>query len=122
MDDSNNDLNLRYYDAAYLGDVDTVRECLDAGADPNVHTIDRAPTETYSRCYTVGETPLHLAAAFGDLEMIRLLVDAGANPDAKDADGHTPWAYFSRGQRGTEPFVPISDFSSMASLLAPDPK
>lgn len=66
--------------------VESVEDCLDAGADPNEQ--DRW-----------GYTPLHFAAAFNDdPEIISLLVDAGADLEARDKEwGATPlhWAAWS---------------------------
>ncbi len=70
-----------FYQAAGKGDLDTLRQLLDRGADPNfasiVNAIDR------------GHTPLH-NACFGDsAAAVRLLIERGADPN-KRFDYHSP--------------------------------
>lgn len=69
---------------------------LDAGANPNVATLDGAITGGFMRdARTKGETPLHRAAAFGNEETIRLLLERGAKVDARDANGDSPLSWGS---------------------------
>ena len=69
---------------------------LAAGADPNASTVPGAPTGSFMRdCRTVGETPLHRAAAFGTARAVQMLLDAGANREARDANGDTPLSWAS---------------------------
>jgi len=90
--------------AASFGFEEAANECvqrlLDAGADPNVNTATRIESGTWATgVYTMGETPLHLAATFGDEAMVRLLVDAGADIHAEDGYGHTPIVWCARARR-----------------------
>jgi ankyrin repeat protein len=69
---------------------------LDAGADPNVATLDGAVTGGFMRdARTKGETPLHRAAAFGNEGTIGLLLERGAKVDARDANGDSPLSWGS---------------------------
>jgi uncharacterized protein len=73
-----------------------VKLLLDAGADPNAHTIPGRETGAFMRdVRTRGETPLHRAAAFGDETMIQLLLDKGADRRLRDANGDTPLSWAS---------------------------
>ncbi len=63
--------------ASASGEVGSVQELLEGGADPN------AANER-------GETALSLAAQFGRTEVIALLLGRGALVDAPDTDGVTP--------------------------------
>jgi len=72
-----------------------VRLLLEKGADPNAATKPGAETGAFMRdVRTLGETPLHRAAAFAGADVIRLLLDAGADRERRDAKGDTPltWA------------------------------
>jgi uncharacterized protein len=64
-------------DAAFKGDIDTVKQLLDKGVNPNSKDSD-------------GETALHYAALKGRTEVVMLLLKKGANPNIKDKDGGTP--------------------------------
>jgi hypothetical protein len=64
-------------EAAARGDVDVVRELLDAGADPNVADDD-------------GWTALHLAANGGHTEVVEELLEDGADVSMPTADDQTP--------------------------------
>jgi uncharacterized protein len=73
-----------------------LRVLLDAGANPNVATLDGAVTEGFMRdARTKGETPLHRAAAFGNEETISLLLEHRAKIDARDANGDSPLSWGS---------------------------
>lgn len=63
--------------AAFMNDVDKVRQYLDAGVSPN------CPDCQF-------RTPLHLSACNGYTDVVRLLLDRGANPNVKDMVGNTP--------------------------------
>ena len=54
--------------AASVGNLEEVRQCLDAGARPNEMDLR-------------GMTPLMLAAQWGYPKVVNLLLDTGANPD-----------------------------------------
>lgn len=65
------------------------------GANPNSVTQESVETGSFMRdCRTIGEMPLHRAAAFGSQNAIQLLIGAGAAIGAKDMDGDSPlsWA------------------------------
>lgn len=64
-------------DAAFKGDIDTVKQLLDNKVNPNSKDSD-------------GETALHYAALKGHSEVVNLLLKKGANPNIKDKDGGTP--------------------------------
>ena len=62
--------------AAFTGDLETLAELLDVGADPGQRDAD-------------GETPLHRAAT-DEHEAVALLLARGADPGARDAQARTP--------------------------------
>jgi uncharacterized protein len=65
------------------------------GANPNCATKPGAETGCFMRdVRTVGETPLHRAAAYASEETIQLLLETGAILNAKDMNGDSPltWA------------------------------
>jgi len=61
--------------AAERGDTEVVRDCLNAGADPNARD-DRSRTRDF--------TPLMLAAIAGHSEIVAALLTAGADPNVTD--------------------------------------
>jgi ankyrin repeat protein len=63
--------------AAAVGNVETLRILLDAGADINARDTD------------IAATPLHVAIGFGQADAGRLLVERGADISARNADGAT---------------------------------
>jgi len=72
------------HEAARNGDIEVVKQHLDAGADVN------AKDDKF------GLTPLHFAAGRGNTrkEVVELLIAKGVDVNAKDEDGETPldWA------------------------------
>jgi ankyrin repeat protein len=83
------------HQAAYDGDSERVRACLQAGADPNAYDES-------------GYCPLHWVAfkalvGWSPMEVVRLLLEAGADVDAttQDAGGNT--ALVLSCQAGSEP-------------------
>ena len=64
-------------DAVYAGNVEAVKQHLDAGTDVNAKE-------------TGGWTPLHFAAGYGRNEIVELLIAAGADVNAKNNRGGTP--------------------------------
>jgi cytohesin len=65
-------------DAAEKGNIEAVKQHLDAGADVNAQDND------------IRWTPLHVAAAFGHKEIVELLIAKDADVNAKDVAGRTP--------------------------------
>ena len=65
------------YDAAYEGNIETVKQHLAAGTDVNAKDKD-------------GWTPLHNAAYKGHKEIALLVIAKGADVNATDGDGDTP--------------------------------
>ena len=63
--------------AARKGDLQTVRQLLDSGADPRQRDIN-------------GSTALHAAARGGQLQVMKLLLSSGADPDLADEQGRRP--------------------------------
>lgn len=63
--------NEKLHRAAGDGDIDTVRQLLEEGAD--INQFDE-----------MGETPLHRAVDSENLEMVKYLLSNGANVDARD--------------------------------------
>ena len=68
--------------AIKLGDIDTVRLILDAGADVNTQN-------------EFGYTPLMIASILGQTEIANLLIQRGADIDARDNGGDTAVMYAS---------------------------
>ena len=64
--------------AARNGDIEHVRECLNAGVDQNEH-----PGMPH------GLSPLMYASHYGHVEIVRLLAEHGANVDFSDGDSFT---------------------------------
>ena len=72
-------------DAASKGDAAGVRECLEAGADPNAPDPERSGN---------GMTAMHYAAYEGkSVEVLEVLRGAGAEVDKLDERGETPLMY-----------------------------
>lgn len=65
--------------AANEGDLQGIKELLDAGGDVNFRDIDN-------------RTPLHVAACQGYVEAVGFLIQMGAEVDSKDRWGSTPLA------------------------------
>jgi ankyrin repeat protein len=59
------------------GDVEAVRRCLAAGANPDQGDVS-------------GICPLHIASLNGHVEIVRILLDAGADPNAVDKHDNSP--------------------------------
>ena len=97
---------------AGLGQLDTVRVLVDAGADldapdkafgftPLHAAVEQGQTEVVRLLVAAGAdldarggvfefTPLHMAARYGRTEIARLLIEAGADPTAFARTGFTP--------------------------------
>jgi ankyrin repeat protein len=71
--------------AAGTGDLDQVRDLLDAGADVNVKGAG-------------GRTPLMEACYAGHTQVVRVLLDNGANVSLKKSDGATALAFAEGGK------------------------
>lgn len=73
-----------------------IKLLLAAGANPNATTLVDVESGCFMRdCRTVGETPLHRAAAFGTEQAVELLLKAGADRQMRDAHGDTPLSWAS---------------------------
>ena len=94
----NDELNLRYYNAAWKGDLATLRECLDAGADvnwinpsPGFSALTAASDEGHTDVVQLRierGVKLHPAAVMeacnqGRAEVVRILLAAGCDPNWK---------------------------------------
>ena len=110
-------LEWNFWEAARAVDV---KQCLDAGVDPNAAEEDGDTRLHWAARYghtdaiavlvhagadlnkanNVGSTSLHLAAGAGKAPMIRLLMAAGENP-AADKDGRVPMD-LANGNRAVE--------------------
>ena len=77
------ELNKELLEAVRAGDVQRVRELLEAGANPNARDKD-------------GLTPLHWAASEGHADIVKILLEHGADPNTKIKYGWTPLHYASR--------------------------
>lgn len=69
---SNSSEELELVSSARRGDIETAKELIDRGVDPNAADMKNAPW---------GMTPLMLAASEGHVEMIKVLLDSGAKVD-----------------------------------------
>ena len=72
--------DISIHEAAMRGNIEAVKQHLDAGANVNA--------------MRGGGTPLHLAASWGHKEVAELLIDNGADVNVKSGFGQTPlhWA------------------------------
>ena len=76
--------------------LQVIRTLLAYGANPEISTIAGKETGAFMRdARTLGEYPLHRAAAFSDEEVITELLKAGARKDAKDMNGASPLSWAS---------------------------
>jgi ankyrin repeat protein len=72
-----------------------VKRLLDAGADPNLHTL--YPTSGPVADVRINPAPpgssaFHIAADSDCLALVKMLADRGANPNLLRKDGHTPFS------------------------------
>jgi ankyrin repeat protein len=80
--------------------AECIRLLLEAGADPNRKTKVGVTSINFEGSVpTVGETPLHRAAAYGDEATIRRLLAAGADRLIIDDHGETPLVWAGRHLR-----------------------
>ena len=78
--------------ACAMGDVQEVRALLDA--DPSL--IHAKQERMSASTLSVGDTPLHIAAALGEVEVATLLLDRGADPNVRSGDGILPLHFAAR--------------------------
>ncbi|XP_030436379.1 ankyrin repeat and SOCS box protein 1 isoform X2 [Gopherus flavomarginatus] len=79
----------RLHDAAYVGDLDTLRSLLQeesfqrygADVDVNHHLPSRVPSPSSRPLTSLVVCPLYISAAYHNLQCFKLLLQAGANPD-----------------------------------------
>jgi len=72
-----NDFHFLLHTHAFVANITRLRQHLDAGADPNLRTMENA-------------TPLHWAVMRDNrIEIMQVLVDAGADVDAETDEGET---------------------------------
>ena len=77
-----------------------IRLLIEHGADVNARTVAGKETGAFMRdVRTVGETPLHRAAAYAGTEIVEYLLDHGADREARDAHGDSPLSWASRHLR-----------------------
>ena len=77
------DLSIRFLEAAYDGDYNTVVECIKKGVDVNVENWD-------------GSTALMYATGIGNTQIVKLLLEKGAKPDSRPSNGFTALITASR--------------------------
>ena len=77
--------SMSIHTAAYNGNIQAVKQHLDAGTDVNAKN-------------GFGLTPLHRAASRGHKEIVELLIAKGADLNAKMNDGQTPLDWAIRGE------------------------
>ena len=99
--------SMSIYEAAEAGNIETVKQHLDAGADANTTTIDGWTPLHVAKAKEIadlliakgpnlnaeangGSTPMHSAAYFGQKEIVELLIAEGVVVNATAADGDTP--------------------------------
>ncbi|MEG0194910.1 MAG: ankyrin repeat domain-containing protein [Stenotrophomonas sp.] len=90
---SRGDADAQLRDAASRGDVDAVREALDAGADLEARDVQ-------------GRTALLLATHGNNVDAARELIEAGADVNAKDAMQDS--AYLYAGARGLDEILALT--------------
>ena len=73
--------DISIHEAAEAGNIEAVKQHLDAGADVN------------AKSHYGGTTPLHIATHLGHKEIAELLIAKGADVNAKDDSGWTPLAF-----------------------------
>lgn len=81
------DVNSELLTEAADGNIEKVRQLLEAGADPNY------------RVRVNGFRPLMMAAYGGHAEIVKLLLEKGADVNAKDNNGETPLLWAASGNR-----------------------
>jgi uncharacterized protein len=74
--------------AAASGDLDTIRQLLKQGVDPNRHP--QLELSEWPIPGLVDDTPLHIAAGKGQIEVVKLLLTHGADPNQITPFGSMP--------------------------------
>jgi uncharacterized protein len=109
------------HDAAWRGDLETVRALVESGIDPNISdSIGETPlfgaaawarNDVVAFLLSVGArhdltekmsalSPLHWAASHGNLDTVKLMIAAGADPATADRHGDLPIDHAHRCGKG----------------------
>lgn len=124
--------------AARNGDVNSVRQLLAHGADPNaptggngwpplMHAIHKHQLATaaalldggadVNRAAPNGDTPLMMAAGYGYVDFVRLLLSRGADPNRRNAGGEIALDYALVGMNDIDRFTLFECQNETVALL-----
>lgn len=93
-------IDVELYEACAKGSLETVRELLDCGANPNAPYWEKPwPEDLEPEIYTEDYYCVHQAATNTDIRILNLLVERGADPNTYEYWGRQPLAY--AGHSGT---------------------
>ena len=99
----NSQVNRALSNAAFVGDIEAVKQHLAAGTDVDVKGGYSSTADTLT-IKLADRTPLHEAASWGHMEIAELLIDNGADVNVKSGFGQTPlhWAAGNEGRQVAE--------------------